>query len=251
MTVPESTSAKNIWIAAGDGDLERVRVTWLKFKVGTSARDQVLLGDPFFCPGLSPNAPDPNTYTPMHAAASYGHLAVLEYLIQHGGNVNIADEDGDTPLYTVESVDVAQFLVDHGARIDLRNSEGISPAEHLDEDFPDVAAFLRSLSGELPPGTMAEDPGADITMPSNHATDLASERLTNDLLANVQDIMQRAEQEGRDPDDELRGVVGRALVEGMTIGREWDTQVNSASDGVASENDGSVGKKPRWEHGER
>lgn len=63
---------------------------------------------------------------PRHAAASYGHVQLLEYLISRGGNVNITDEDGDTPLYTVESVDVAQFLVEHGANASHRNSEGIS-----------------------------------------------------------------------------------------------------------------------------
>jgi hypothetical protein len=36
------------------------------------------------------------------------------------------DEDGDTPLYTVENVDTARWLVEHGARVDHRNNEGIS-----------------------------------------------------------------------------------------------------------------------------
>ena len=47
--------------------------------------------------------------------------------LQHaGGNVNITDDDGDTPLYTVETLETAQFLVQHGAEIDRVNSEGIS-----------------------------------------------------------------------------------------------------------------------------
>ena len=32
-----------------------------------------------------------------HAAASYGHTHILEYLITVGGNVNVTDEDNDTP----------------------------------------------------------------------------------------------------------------------------------------------------------
>ncbi|GAW10015.1 ankyrin repeat protein [Lentinula edodes] len=75
---------------------------------------------------MSPNAPDPNTYTPMHAAASYGHIHVLEYLISRGGDVNVIDSDGDTPIYTVENIDTAQYLVDKGATIDRVNEEGIS-----------------------------------------------------------------------------------------------------------------------------
>lgn len=61
-----------------------------------------------------------------HAAASYGHLELLEYLISKGGDINIADEDGETPIFTVESVEVARWLVEHGANADVQNNEGQS-----------------------------------------------------------------------------------------------------------------------------
>ncbi len=96
----------NIWIAAGDGDLARV--------------EELVLA------GTLPNTPDEFTYTPMHAAASYGHIHVLEFLLAHGGDVNITDDDGDTPLYVVEDVVTARWLVDHGAVIDRTNNEGVS-----------------------------------------------------------------------------------------------------------------------------
>lgn len=40
--------------------------------------------------------------------------------------MNITDEDGDTPLYVVESVDMAQWLVEHGAEVYHRNTEGLT-----------------------------------------------------------------------------------------------------------------------------
>jgi hypothetical protein len=40
--------------------------------------------------------------------------------------VNITDNDGDTPLYTVETVETARFLVEHGATVDRTNNEGVS-----------------------------------------------------------------------------------------------------------------------------
>ena len=43
-----------------------------------------------------------------------------------GGDVNITDSDGDTPLYTVEDITTAQFLVNHGAAVVRTNNEGIS-----------------------------------------------------------------------------------------------------------------------------
>jgi uncharacterized protein len=77
-----------------------------------------------------------------HAAASYGHIELLEYLVSKGrflhkisiisltleigGDVNVADEDGDTPIYTAESLEVAKWLIDHGAIVDRANAEGMS-----------------------------------------------------------------------------------------------------------------------------
>ncbi|PBL03682.1 ankyrin [Armillaria gallica] len=114
----------NIWIAAGDGDLGRV--------------EELVLA------GTLPNIPDEFTYTPMHAAASYGHIHILEFLLAHGGDVNITDDDGETPLYVVEDVVTARWLIEHGAVIDRTNNEGVSPIESLAEDFPQVAEFLQA-----------------------------------------------------------------------------------------------------------
>ena len=43
-----------------------------------------------------------------------------------GGNVDVMDDDGDTPLYTVENIDTARWLVEHGATVHHRNNEGVS-----------------------------------------------------------------------------------------------------------------------------
>ncbi|TRM65124.1 ankyrin repeat-containing domain protein [Schizophyllum amplum] len=215
---------KNIWVAAGDGDLERVQVT------------------------LSPNIPDENTYTPMHAAASYGQLQVLEYLISRGGDVNVIDSDGDTPLYTVEDVATAQFLVDHGATVARTNHEGISPIDHLREDFDDVASFLEGvISGQANDApqtngnghtivTAALPPSTSTAVPSQHSQNAASEALTSTLMASVQEIMQRAEAEGREPDEsELRAVVSRTVLEGVAQGFVMSATEDADMDGAPAE----------------
>ncbi|KAI0070414.1 ankyrin [Panus rudis PR-1116 ss-1] len=208
---------KNIWIAAGDGDLDRELVEEQSF---------------------SPNVPDENTYTPMHAAASYGHIHVLEYLISKGGNVNITDNDDDTPLYVVEDIETAKFLIDRGAVVDRQNADGVSPAAYLAEDFPEVAAYVESrstsntsttsnnsttsLTSTSPHPPSQPHPSqhpTHPTIPSQHAQNLASEHLTSTLIDSVQQIMQRAEREGREPDEELlRRVVERTVVEGVVRG---------------------------------
>ncbi|KIJ67064.1 hypothetical protein HYDPIDRAFT_38494 [Hydnomerulius pinastri MD-312] len=211
---------KNIWIAAGDGDLSRV---------------QELVEQQ----SISPNAPDPFTYTPMHAAASYGQLEILAYLVSHGGDVNITDEDGDTPIYTVENIETAQFLVNHGATIDRRNNEGVSPIGHLEEDFPEVAAFLQSrsdVSFVTSSGVVASE-----LQPSQHQQNAASETLTSTLMHSVHDIMQRAEAEGTNPDEELRAVVSRTVLEGVLTGYEMSTR----EDEDVSDSNPDNTKRPR------
>ena len=61
-----------------------------------------------------------------HAAASYRRLDVLDYLVSRGGDVNITDNDNDTPIYTVETIEVAQWLIERGAVINRQNNEGLS-----------------------------------------------------------------------------------------------------------------------------
>lgn len=160
----------------------------------------------------------------MHAAASYGHLHVLEYLISKGGDVNITDDDGDTPLYTVENIDTARYLVEHGAVVDRQNAEGTSPIEHLSEDFPDVAAYLQSVLHQTLPAPAAVHP----SQPSQHSQNAASEQLTSALMESVRGIMERADAEGIDPEQELHQAVTRAVLSGMVTGYEMSEAVGDA-----------------------
>ncbi|KDR76328.1 hypothetical protein GALMADRAFT_247717 [Galerina marginata CBS 339.88] len=214
---------KNIWVAAGDGDLDRVRELIEHHS-------------------LSPNLPDDFTYTPIHAAASYGHIHVLEYLLSRGGNVNITDSDGDTPLYTVENIETARYLVEHGAVVARQNLEGVSPIDHLTDDFPQIADYLRST---LDPSVVPL--GQTSSAPSQHSQNLASEQLTSALMTSVQDIMQRAEAEGRDPEEELRQAVSRTVLEGVITGFEMSTDDENVR-GDASPG-GTSSKRPRTDKG--
>ena len=54
---------ENIWTASSDGDLERVQHLLEK-------------------EGVDVNAQDEHGYSPIHAAASHGQLALLEFLLQ-------------------------------------------------------------------------------------------------------------------------------------------------------------------------
>jgi uncharacterized protein len=43
----------------------------------------------------------------------------------------VTDEDGDTPLYTIENIETARVLLDHGADPIWRNHEGLTVCRAL------------------------------------------------------------------------------------------------------------------------
>ncbi|KAJ1975447.1 hypothetical protein H4R35_003143 [Dimargaris xerosporica] len=130
---------KNIWIAAGDGLLDRVRELVEIDQVSVDAKDE-------------------NGYTPLHAAASYGQPAIVEYLVGAGAETDITDNDGDTPLHACESVECAQILIAHGANMTAQNHDGAKPFETAqDNDALDVANLIRHKLGMAPVELRPED----------------------------------------------------------------------------------------------
>ncbi|KAK8869828.1 hypothetical protein IAR55_000396 [Kwoniella newhampshirensis] len=223
--VQPSSAGKNLWVAASDGDLERVRY---------------LIENE----GCTPDDKDANSYTPMHAAASYAHIPLLTYLLSANGNPNIPDDDGDTPLFVVESLEVAQFLVENGAEAGWKNEEGLTAADALEEDHPEISTYLRSI-------TNTSDPASSTTTDDQNQTDneqgqgqisqLALDNYTNEqtsnLLQEAQEILEQCTRDGTDPDERLREVVERAVKDGLAFGRNTAGEIevlpgNGAAGGV-------------------
>lgn len=95
---------------------------------------------------------DEHGYSLVHAAASYNHLDLLRTLVRdYNVNVNIRDEDRETPLFVVETIDAAKVLVEElGIDILARNEDGQTAREKIAEeaDFPEVAVYLRTIELE-------------------------------------------------------------------------------------------------------
>ena len=90
---------------------------------------------------------DAHGYSILHAAASYDYLDLMRTIVtEFHVDPNIKDEDGETPLFVVETVDAAQVLVEElGADPEMKNEEGMTAAEKIqgEGDYPVIAAFLR------------------------------------------------------------------------------------------------------------
>ncbi|GAA5976696.1 hypothetical protein JCM11641_005664 [Rhodosporidiobolus odoratus] len=229
----------NIWLAAGEGSLVRV---------------QELVQS-----GTSPNLKDDNSYSALHAAASWNQPDILRYLVQTGGDINLTDDDGDTPLYVVEQVAMAKLVVELGGNPRHLNQEGLTPAAALQEEYPHISLYLRTLTGESNPSSSVDSSSSAASQSQTQAQaqpDLDTP--TDALMTEVRSIMEAAERgelAENEVDDKLREVVERVVGGQVEAGRaigEREMQAEQEGEGTrtrsAEEMGGSeegVGKRSR------
>ena len=67
---------------------------------------------------------------PIHIAASKGHLAFLELLLENVDDVNVTDNDGRTALHWAAifgNSDIAELLLENGANVNGAQRDGFTP----------------------------------------------------------------------------------------------------------------------------
>jgi uncharacterized protein len=95
---------ENVWIAASDGDIARVREILDNKEVE------------------SVNTQDENGYSALHAAVSYGHEELIVVLLdEYKADINLRDTEGDVPLLACEEPAVLELLLSKGADLSARN----------------------------------------------------------------------------------------------------------------------------------
>lgn len=68
--------------------------------------------------------------TPLHAAASAGHEAIVHLLLERGAEVDAKDRDNNTPLHLAVLQDrerIIRVLLDRGADVNARSTTGKTP----------------------------------------------------------------------------------------------------------------------------
>ncbi|MGH0171466.1 UNVERIFIED_CONTAM: hypothetical protein FKN15_060826 [Acipenser sinensis] len=84
---------------------------------------------------------------PPRIACIDENLEMVEFLVEHGANVNQPDNEGWTPLHAAAScgfTEIAGFLIKKGARVEVVNSEGELPLDVAQE-----SAMERLLQAEI------------------------------------------------------------------------------------------------------
>ncbi|KAI9891197.1 MAG: hypothetical protein M1814_003040 [Vezdaea aestivalis] len=178
------------------------------------------------------SAQDPHGYSLLHAAASYNHNDLVRRLVRDFAvNVDIQDEDGESPLFWIETVEAAKVLVEElNANLSLRNHEGCTVIEKLadDADFPLVVAYLldRETGGDhisngetAPPQTGEATPrpppvpgGISINLATiDQQPDAEGDIVDPELKSRIEELAQRNDFEGQEGQRQLRDLVTDAV----------------------------------------
>ncbi|ODQ48424.1 hypothetical protein PICMEDRAFT_70061 [Pichia membranifaciens NRRL Y-2026] len=209
----------NIWVAAADNKISLVKCLIESGK-------------------FLPDSADPNGFTPIHAAASYGNIDLLRYLLQNGGNPNVQDSDGDTPLHHTESLDVAKVLVqEFNANYRLKNNDGLNVKEYFVEEneFPELIRFFTILEQTGDPSakelTSADSDGASVSDGKLRLPDgqeIKAYLSTDDADDNSEEVKDRREK--------LQEIFGNSNLSE----EQRDEQLRNYVVGVVSENMGKL-----------
>jgi hypothetical protein len=65
--------------------------------------------------------------TPLHYAASNGHIEIVRLLLQNGAEVNVRNNRGNTPLHSAAyqgHIDILHLLVENGANLEAQSDDG-------------------------------------------------------------------------------------------------------------------------------
>ena len=93
-----------------------------------------------------------NSFTPLHEAAAFGHLAAAQCLLgTKKTHVDVGDTQGVTPLHLAcchGYRDVCTVLLDHGASVEVRTTNGSTALHYAASNADSTITELLLKSGE-------------------------------------------------------------------------------------------------------
>ncbi|KAG5281050.1 hypothetical protein AALO_G00066890 [Alosa alosa] len=124
-------------------DLEGRHSTPLHFAAGYN---RVAVVEYLLQHGADVHAKDKGGLVPLHNACSYGHYEVAELLVRHGASVNVADLWKFTPLHEAAAkgkYEICKLLLKHGADPSKKNRDGNMPLDMVKDGDTDIQDLLR------------------------------------------------------------------------------------------------------------
>ncbi|XP_067101076.1 poly [ADP-ribose] polymerase tankyrase-2-like [Osmerus mordax] len=124
-------------------DVEGRQSTPLHFAAGYN---RVSVVDYLLQHGADVHAKDKGGLVPLHNACSYGHYEVAELLVIHGAVVNVADLWKFTPLHEAAAkgkYEICKLLLQHGADPTKKNRDGNTPLDLVMDGEGDIQDLLR------------------------------------------------------------------------------------------------------------
>ncbi|XP_023698133.1 poly [ADP-ribose] polymerase tankyrase-2 isoform X2 [Paramormyrops kingsleyae] len=124
-------------------DVEGRQSTPLHFAAGYN---RVAVVDYLLQHGADVHAKDKGGLVPLHNACSYGHYEVAELLVMHGAVVNVADLWKFTPLHEAAAkgkYEICKLLLQHGADPTKKNRDGNTPLDLVRDSDTDIQDLLR------------------------------------------------------------------------------------------------------------
>jgi uncharacterized protein len=151
---------------------------------------------------------DEHGYSLVHAAASYNHLDLLRSLANEFHVRDLRDEDGETALFVVETVEAARVLVEElGMDPAITNDEGQTARQKIEAegDYPEVAEYLAARESSSR-STQVNGNGTAQTNGTTTTENGVAEALppVPEGLQVTVGTMTDQEQAGPEPDPELR-----------------------------------------------
>lgn len=176
------------------------------------------------------SARDAHGYSLVHAAASYSQLTVLRDLVQkYSADVNILDEDGETPLFATEKAEVARCLIEElGADTSIRNEDGKTAEDKIREEegeAHEVYQYLKSLRTGGEPTSAGAVETADVHPPpplpegvkiemGTMAEDATGDAPDPEIRRRIEELAARPDYESDEVQRQLRELV-QDVVSGM------------------------------------
>ena len=218
-------------------DLYGRSAMWLASHNGHLRVVEVLVEEPRL--NQSINAADCNGDSPIHAAASTDHLAIVCCLKDHGGNIGAVNNNGNSVLHTAAAagyVNVVRYLIEQNVNINLVNNEGKTPLHVCGEEETD---------GTIETFTLLVENKATITQAAKNAFREPNHASTNDsdMENSATDGSMSEDDQPNGPDDDLQTDANRPSPTSFD-GSDHDDSEDSAGEEMDTEPSSTCASEP-------